>query len=295
MSIFDINGNPLQAPAEMPFISVGAYGAMGDGVTDDATAIQNALDALSETGGLLFFPKGTYLIKSGLLFYSNQTLWFESGATLLQGAEINNLLMSYCASGTTGYNGAHDVLIHGAVFDGGSYSTNNTLAGIVHCKNITFENCTFKNAYGSWHNLEINSTYNAKVINCDFEGSRKTYQNACMIQVDSIDNTATWPWTNRGRVDSTISKHVEIAGTVFHNNTVSPAIGNHSATAIQHVRIHDCVFDGLTSARGAIVFQSGLYVYAYNNVFEGCNTALGTNVNGYNNVVDGVLTSSAET
>ena len=292
MSIYDVSGNPLKVSAEIPFISVKEYGTKGDGVTDDAQAIQDAFDALSQTGGMIFFPVGTYLIKNGLLFYSNQTLYFESGAVLLQGAEIDNLLMSYCADGTTGYNGTHDALIYGAVFDGGTYTVNNTLTGVVHCKNITFENCTFRNAYGTWHNLEINSSYNVKVINCDFEGARKTGQTACMIQVDSIDNTSTWPWDNRGAVDSTISKHVEIAGTVFHNNTISPAIGNHSQTVIQHVRIHDCVFDGLTSNRGAVAFQSGLYVYAYNNVFDGCTTALGINVKGYNNVIDGVLASS---
>lgn len=292
MSIYDISGNPLGISAEMPFINVKEYGAKGDGVTDDAQTIQNALDVLSQTGGIIFFPVGTYLIKSGLLFYNNQTLYFENGAVLLQGAGIDNLIMSYCADGTTEYNGTHDVLIYGAIFDGGAYTINNTLVGIVHCKNITFENCIFKNAYGTWHNLEINSSYNVKVINCDFEGTRKTGQNGCMIQVDSIDNTSTWPWTNRGEVDSTISKHVEIIGTVFHNNTVSPAVGNHSQTAIQHIRIHDCVFDGLTSNRGAIAFQSGLYVYAYDNVFDECTTALGTNTKGYNNVIDGILTSS---
>lgn len=38
----------------------GDFGAKGDGVTDDSTAIQNALNSIS-SGGVLFFPKGTYL------------------------------------------------------------------------------------------------------------------------------------------------------------------------------------------------------------------------------------------
>lgn len=52
-------------PAGLPFISVKAapYFATGDGVTDDSTAIRNALAALAAAGGgTLFFPAGTYLV-----------------------------------------------------------------------------------------------------------------------------------------------------------------------------------------------------------------------------------------
>lgn len=42
------------------------YGAVGNGTTDDTTAIQSALNALPATGGTVYFPGGTYLIGSGL-------------------------------------------------------------------------------------------------------------------------------------------------------------------------------------------------------------------------------------
>lgn len=276
-TIYDYEGNALDVNVSLPFVNVMDYGAKGDGTTDDASAIQTALDTVKTTGGIIYFPLGTYLLKSSILFYSNQTLWFENGAKLLQGAAINNLLMSYCGSSVTGYNGTHDCLIYGATFDGGSYTTNNTLVGIIHAKNITFENCTFKNAYGTWHNLEINSTYNCKVLNCDFEGSRKTSETGCMIQIDAINNSATWPWDgNRGSIDNTISKYIEICGTIFHNDTVSPAVGNHSTATDSFISIHDNVFDGLTGSRGAINFQSADNVDIYDNTFNGCTTGIGS-------------------
>lgn len=275
MAIYDYEGNTVAIGGE--FVSVKDYGAKGDGTTDDATAIQSALTALQTSGGIIYFPKGTYLIASNLLFYSNQTLWFENGATLLQGASIDNLLMTYCGSSVTEYNGTHDCLIYGATFDGGTYTTNNTLVGTVHAKNITFENCTFKNAYGIWHDLEINSSYNVKVINCDFEGSRKTGANGCMIQIDAINNSATWPWsTNIGQIDNTVSKYVEVVGCIFHDDTVSPAIGNHSQAVDDFIRIHENVFDSLTSSRGAINFQSATNVDVYDNTFNGCTTGIGS-------------------
>lgn len=45
----------------VPFANVKDYGALGNGSTDDAAAIQAAADALT-AGGRLFFPAGTYII-----------------------------------------------------------------------------------------------------------------------------------------------------------------------------------------------------------------------------------------
>lgn len=47
--------------------SVKDFGAVGDGTTDDATAIQAAIDALESVGGgILFFPEGVYIVGSAL-------------------------------------------------------------------------------------------------------------------------------------------------------------------------------------------------------------------------------------
>lgn len=272
MSIYNKSGNII-----MPSISVTEYGAKGDGTTNDATAIQSALDAVSSSGGVILFPKGTYKINTSLLFYSNQTLWFEDGATILQGVgTMNNLLRTYSESTWTEYNGVHDCLIYGAVFDGGAYTTDNTLVGTSHAKNITFENCTFKNAYGTWHNLEINSSYNVKVINCDFEGSRKTGVNGEMLQIDGAGSASYYPWDDVN-IDNTVSKYIDISGCYFHDSTVVPAIGNHSNMAHKFVRIHDCIFDGLTSSRGAINFVSNMTdIDIHDNTFNGCTTGIGS-------------------
>ena len=267
--LFDFNGKSLEY-----FVSVKDYGTKADGITDDAPAIQAALDASQNTGGIIYFPQGTYAVGTQVIFYSNQTLYFENGATLLQKTAIDNILMSRCPANTTGYNGVHDCVIYGGTFDGGNFSTNNTLVAIAHAKNIIFENCTFKNAYGTWHNLEINSSYNIKVIDCDFEGSRKTGANGCLIQIDPMNNTSTYPWDNNmGAIDDTHPKYVEISGCIFHNCTVSPAIGNHSGSIIEFIKIHDNVFDGFTSERGTIIF-SAENVDIYDNTFNECTIGI---------------------
>ena len=43
-------------------VSVKDYGAVGDGVADDTTEIQDAFDAVPAAGGTVFFPAGTYIV-----------------------------------------------------------------------------------------------------------------------------------------------------------------------------------------------------------------------------------------
>lgn len=46
-----------------PFYNVKAFGAKGDGATDDTTAIQSAIDyILNIGGGILYFPNGIYVV-----------------------------------------------------------------------------------------------------------------------------------------------------------------------------------------------------------------------------------------
>lgn len=47
-------------------INVKAYGATGNGTTDDTTTIQAALDAVPANGGIVYFPNGTYKVSSVL-------------------------------------------------------------------------------------------------------------------------------------------------------------------------------------------------------------------------------------
>lgn len=59
-------------------VSVKSYGAVGDGVTDDTTAINNTITAAG-VGGTVFFPKGTYRITSKLTMLASQAFIGEGG------------------------------------------------------------------------------------------------------------------------------------------------------------------------------------------------------------------------
>ena len=71
----------IHTPKETCAVSVRAFGAVGDGVTDDTAAIQRAVNLLPE-GGRLVVPEGAYLT-GPILLKSHMTLELRAGATLL--------------------------------------------------------------------------------------------------------------------------------------------------------------------------------------------------------------------
>lgn len=65
------------------WVSVKDFGAVGDGVTDDTTAIQYAI--INASGGVVFFPKGIYLV-------SNLNAFDAAGAKLLGESRYNCII-----------------------------------------------------------------------------------------------------------------------------------------------------------------------------------------------------------
>ena len=75
----------LAAPPPTVY-DVTAYGAQGDGTTDDSTAIQAAIDAAnSRGGGTIVFPAGAFRITRGITIYSRIVLRGAGmGATIIR-------------------------------------------------------------------------------------------------------------------------------------------------------------------------------------------------------------------
>lgn len=79
-----------QAAAPVPQVcDVTAYGARGDGRTNDAAAIQRAIDDCARRGGTVLFSAGDYL-SGTIVLKSNVTLRLSPGATLWGSRQISD-------------------------------------------------------------------------------------------------------------------------------------------------------------------------------------------------------------
>ncbi len=255
-----------------------------DGVHDDTKALQECIDELKH-GGTIYFPDGTYLVSASLIFYSNQTLKFSDKATILRSDKSQTitryLLASYSEPEWSGYEGTHDVVISGGIFDGNANLTEkSTLVNTVHCKNILIENCRFIHC-SQWHMIEINSTENATVQNCVFDGPTYTSIHEELlneeIQLDLARDGSYGPVYNCDGTlidfckDDTVCRNITIKNNIF-KCAGFPAIGHHGDCDHHNIEIKNNIFDGPSGlrgkSRGYIIFRPMVYnVVIKNNVF----------------------------
>lgn len=255
-----------------------------DGIHDDTKALQKCIDEVKD-GGTVYFPDGTYLISAALIFYSNQTLKFSDKATVLRSDKseplTRYLLASYSEPEWGGYEGTHDVVISGGIFDGNKNLTEkSTLINTVHCKNIVIENCRFVHC-SRWHFIEINSTDNAIVRNCVFDGPTYTEMHEYLlneqIQIDLAQDGSYGPVYNcDGQLidfcmDDTICRNIVIRSNIFKCGGF-PGIGHHGNSEHYSIEICDNIFDGpsgsFSKSRGYIIFRPNVHdINIHNNVF----------------------------
>lgn len=96
------------------YISVKDFGAVGDGVTDDTVAIQNALDSASS----IYFPEGIYVIKQSITVSSNSYV-FGCGAASVIKLQADNIIGF--TTGTT--TSKQNIVIKDLLIDGGGQTT----------------------------------------------------------------------------------------------------------------------------------------------------------------------------
>lgn len=260
-------------------VSVSAFGTKGDGVADDASAIQGALNSLRETGGTILFPSGTYKLMSSVTFYSNQILIFEGGAKLLRGKDdMRALLIGDGDDSIGGYDGIHNAEVIGATFDMNSFETHGCALVFSHADKLRIKDCKFRNLHGTWHYLECNGSRDIDIDSCYFGAVFTTHINAELVQIDVAKSTAEYPWA--GKKDGTVCNNIHIHNCIFEGNAFSPAIGNHTDAEHKNVFVYNNTFrdfvnpDGHAGHRGALNFvSSSKGIFIHDNLFDNFSKA----------------------
>lgn len=260
----------------MKFVNVmNNKNVLGNGIHDDTKALQACIDEVRD-GGTVYFPDGTYLLSGALIFYSNQHLKFSDKATLLRSAEseplTRYLLASYSEPGWSGYEGTHDVIISGGIFDGNEKLTERaTLVNTVHCSNITIEGCRFVHC-AHWHCIEINGTQNTTIQNCIFDGPSYTVKTENLfneqIQLDMSREGSYGPvYDCDGKLidfcyDDTPCRNIIIRNNIFKCDGF-PGVGHHGDINHNNILIENNIFDGPSGregkSRGYIFFRPMVY------------------------------------
>lgn len=191
------------------YINVKAYGAVGDGVTDDTAAIQDALDAARAEGGLgvCYFPHGNYLISSTLSLEdigSTKTgckiigaqgcdadpspgTWVRSGVRIF--GNFNGYLFSRTTtSAETGYYEFENLGLHNLHATGKCIQLNRIKVP------SAVRNCSIRGYIGIRADTD---TFNFRIQNCDIVGTNSTPDSgsrgiaiAGHTDIDSVDITS---------------------------------------------------------------------------------------------------------
>lgn len=246
-----------------------------DGIHDDTKALQECIDKVKD-GGTVYFPDGIYLVSASLIFYSNQIFKLSDNAVILRNKDsepvTRYLLASYSEPEWCGYEGTHDVIISGGIFDGNKNTTEkSTLLNTVHCRNIRIENCRFRHC-STWHMIEINSTENAVVENCVFDGPTYTFVPENLlneeIQLDLARDGSYGPVYNCDGAlidfckDDTVCRNITIRNNIF-KCAGFPGIGHHGDCGHHNILIENNIFDGISgtksNSRGYIIFRPEVY------------------------------------
>jgi hypothetical protein len=204
-------GSPL-GDAAIPTFNVKSapYSATGDGVTDDASAIQAACNAASAAGGgIVYFPKGVYKINSTITRPVG-VAWIALGPGSSSANQLVRILWGGAAGGTmvqtlagTSANipGTHTIGIafHGndTAAYGYRFLKDSTGAGKIDSWSW-FDNCAFLRVTANGLSMETDGMTNFDVFRCrwDLCGGYGLYvKNVsgvfCQIRSVTYDNSTT--------------------------------------------------------------------------------------------------------
>jgi len=143
------------------FLNVKYFGAAGDGIADDAAAIQSALDkAESMGGGKVYIPTGNYRIGHTLYIGDGTTVYAEPDSRLFVCEKSPKKRGDFLLSNRNPAGGNRDISVIGGTWDGNFDGKNNTkppnlfdpnafsgsTLNFVNIKNLTLQGLNMRNS-----------------------------------------------------------------------------------------------------------------------------------------------------
>ena len=245
-------------------INIKSFGAIGDGITDDSTAIQNAINYVGSLGGgTVLIPDGIYSITKTLLVKSNMRITGTGTLECTGTFPASTSLDSSALNIRNGINRIENVVIDGLTiippFTAGIGKSQGIL--VSWAENVAIRNCTFKNIPNSG------------------------------IRVDGYGEL----YGDAGRSTQSPDYIVYTKNVYIENNTILNPLSKHGIEVIAWPDNIICTGNKVYNAYEHGIRISGAYnSIISNNVTEGCGE-FGIYLAGYNllcngNIIDGKTT-----
>ena len=203
-------------------VSVKDFGAVGNGVADDTSAIQAAITASSR----VYFPSGTYKITSYLTLGNNQDIWAAGDATITMA--VTNTDFFYATTKT-------GIKIRGLKIQQTVAGASGSVAGIdlTDCTRCTVADCEFVGL--QWAGVWLNRSSYCTVTNNRFTASLGTVQDAADI---AVYGSSSYNIIHGNHCEGTTNHHGVLvqdpyAGSLPSKNIISSnRIGQHAGYGI---------------------------------------------------------------
>jgi len=257
----------LTADAGKGCYNVSAYGAKGDGITDDTTAIQNAINAATAAGGgtVVFpYPSNYYRVSSKITLDSNVTLLGLGDRPLIYN-DGDTAEPIFEAVGTPSSRKSNirieNLSIRNGTASTGSYTSGKNGLFFDYVDGITISNCKIYEIQGEF-GLWIRRSSNIRVVGNEFD--RPTYSAFTLdVETENI-------WVERNIFSNPVS-------TTSANTYLLATGGNPNAArgewAVRNLWVVNNRFYNNTRWEG-IDTHGGENIWILNNYIENCRTGI---------------------
>jgi hypothetical protein len=199
------------------------YGAVADGLTNNAVAIQQAIDKVSASGGgRVIIPPGNYM--SGAIFLkSGVDLHLELGATLLGPTTTEGYIKAKSRPSIVSARDQHDIAISGqGIIDGQAQELMLDIFKKLRSGELKEDSIWLVKRPGvaRANNINIVGCKNVKVTGITLKNSSdwvQDYRQCDNVVIDRIKVQSTAYWNNDG-LDITDSKNVRITNCFINSS-----------------------------------------------------------------------------
>jgi hypothetical protein len=232
--------------SQMKDQNINKYGAVADGITNNAAAIQQAIDKVSASGGgRVIIPPGNYM--TGAIFLkSGVDLHLQLGATLLGPTTTEGYLKAKSRPSIVSARDQHDIAISGqGIIDGQAQELMLDIFKKLRSGELKEDSIWLVKRPGvaRANNINIVGCKNVKVTGITLKNSSdwvQDYRQCDNVVIDRIKVQSTAYWNNDG-LDITDSKNVRITNCYINSSDDAICLKSEDARFLcENIYIDSC-------------------------------------------------------